>query len=55
MHLIHIYLHFEYSRKVEFMHSQCQLPLADGFRVMTRVPGIWGLIPFQVDTVTTTQ
>ena len=32
--------------------GQWQLPLADGIRVRTRVPGVWGSIPSQVDPVT---
>ena len=32
--------------------GQWQLPLADGFRVRTRVPGVWGSIPSQVDPIT---
>ena len=32
--------------------GQWQLPLADGVRVRTRVPGVWGSIPSQVDPIT---
>ena len=32
--------------------GQWQLPLADGVRVRTHVPGVWGSIPSQVDPVT---
>ena len=32
--------------------GQWQLPLVDGVRVRTRVPGVWGSIPSQVDPIT---
>ena len=32
--------------------GQWQLSLADGFRVRTHVPGVWGSIPSQVDPMT---
>ena len=32
--------------------GQWQLPLADGVRVRTHVPGVWGSIPSQVDPIT---
>ena len=36
----------------ECIIGQWQLPFADGFRVRTRVPGVWGSIPSQVDPIT---